>query len=289
MKICLVNSLYYPLVRGARGRCRPTFGRGTGGARSRVCILTTKKQLTGAWVEMEKTGQITIFRFRGYNLCSFYNLREMGAFLRLIWHIIDIISPLNYLKLRQILKKMQPELIWAHNLKGIGYFTTRLFRRQTGFYWQTIHDVQLYEPSGLLLYKKSARPLYAFGRWVYSRLVKLVLAKPNLLISPSRWLIDFYRRQGLFKKTETIVRLNPLPDWIAATTKQPLIKKDNLQLLYLGQLEEAKGVNFLVKAIQDYNRLSQMPPVFLTLVGRGSLQEKILQISDPYISCQDNV
>src|SRR3990167_6238817 len=70
---------------------------------------------------------------------------------RLLWHLVDIFSPLPPRYLDWVVDLEKPDVIITHNLKGLGLQTVRAIRRKKIFHLHTLHDVQLSVPSGLLI------------------------------------------------------------------------------------------------------------------------------------------
>jgi hypothetical protein len=71
-----------------------------------------------------------------------------------LWHIIDIFHFASKNKIRQILQTEKPDLVHTHNLMGLGFLIPRLIKKMGLRYIHTVHDVQLVEPSGIILKQK---------------------------------------------------------------------------------------------------------------------------------------
>lgn len=271
MKICLINSLYEPYNRGGAEDIVRILAQYLAKHGHQIYIISSDiRSGFKTRVYKENIGQIRLFRVQTVNIASFYNLHRIWPILRVGWHFIDTINPFTYLALKRIIKTIKPDLIWAHNLKGLSYINTRLFRKNQAVFWQTLHDVQYYDPSGLIIYDKQLNIFYKFARWIYQLIVKLSLAQPDLVISPSQWLLDFYEAKGFFKKAKKINLLNPI------NVKQNHVHDNKgkwLRLLFVGQLEQHKGVNFLIKAFEQY--IKDHHNISLTIVGSGSLKSKV--------------
>ena len=67
---------------------------------------------------------------------------------------------------------------------------------------------------------------------------------PEVIVSPSKWLCDFYRGYEFFKKSKEVVLPNPLildnQNW------QKKFEDKKINYLFLGQLEKHKGILFLL-------------------------------------------
>jgi glycosyltransferase involved in cell wall biosynthesis len=90
------------------------------------------------------------------------------------------------------------------------------------------------------------------------------------VVSPSKWLLDFYHQRGFFKKSKEIVLPNPIILEESAWHKNLDDKKINY--LFLGQLEKHKGILFLLDVFAEFNKQNNCR---LLIVGRGSLEEEL--------------
>jgi len=186
-----------------------------------------------------------------------------------IWHLIDIFNYHSYRQVKKILKQEKPELVLSHNLKGLGYLTLLAVKRLKIRNIHTIHDVQLVNPSGLIIKGHEKQSL--FYR-LYSRVTRLLFLSPEVVISPSRWLLDFYSQYGLFEKSKEVVLPNPI---IITDDEQQLSKKftdKKTTYMVLGQLEEHKGILFLLNVFENFNKIGNCR---LIVVGSGRLEKKL--------------
>ncbi|MFH1667660.1 MAG: glycosyltransferase [Candidatus Komeilibacteria bacterium] len=277
MKICLVNSLYDPDNRGGAETVVKMLAQDLIARDHQVTIITTQSSSLGQKILLEKIGKIDVYRLGAGNLCNFNKLSQFGPILRLFWHFIDQVNLVNYCRIKKLLQKLQPDLIWVHNLKGLGYLSTKAYHDDQAKYWQTIHDVQYYDPSGTIIYHQIRNIFYRFFRWCYWQLNRLLIKKPDLLISPSQWLADFYQQKKLWLGVERVVKRNPLVT--NQTNEIHQQQGDLIQLLYLGQIEEHKGIRFLINTLQQVEF-----DFHLTVIGSGSILTELQSQVDQKIS-----
>ncbi|MBL7022293.1 glycosyltransferase [Patescibacteria group bacterium] len=272
MKICLVNSLYKPYTRGGAEVIVNILAEYLSNNGHTVYIITSDiKAYSKPNILREKQGVIEVYRLGGYNFSPFYSLSDMGPFLRLFWHYRDIKSKVSSRLFKDIIEDIQPDLIWCHNLKGLGYGLTGIAKKSQAKFWLTLHDVQYFDPSGLLIYGKKLSAIYTFARSVYTKMVKKVIAMPDLLISPSQWLLDLYKSKNLFTDANSIQILNPITELDNVEKKDT----DELRIMFSGQLEVHKGILTLLEAIKEFNSKAEKK-IILDIWGRGSLREQIL-------------
>lgn len=208
MKICIINSLFYPDQRGGVEEQVQNIAKTLAKEHEVTVICTnTRRNNRGIPFITEKIGQITVYRLNAYNLSTFNDLPKHGVFLRLLWHFIDLFNWPQYQRIKNILVSINPDLVWAHNLMGTGILATHSYQKY--HYWQTIHDVQLFDPSGTI-YSSESNFFYSLIRAIYARLVKTLIAQPEQVISPSQWLADFYLAKKYFTKSTIRVLANPI-------------------------------------------------------------------------------
>jgi len=172
----------------------------------------------------------------------------------------------------------EPDILISHNLTGCGFATPRRIRKLrvsrstparhsfsegglpvTIRWFHVLHDVQLFEPSGRL---PNARR-FTSGQRIWSALRGRALGKPDLIISPTQWLLDQHRRRGFFKAVPSAVLPNPGPS-VQSVERVP---SDPIRLLFVGRLSPDKGAGLLADLI-GYLAI----PFELTLIGSGPLR-----------------
>lgn len=252
---------------------------------------------------------IKIYRFYPLNLFFYPNDWKYPKFIRFFWHFFDVYNWQSYFLVKKILKKEKPDIVLTHNLKGLGYLIPKVIKKLDIRQLHTLHDVQLATPSGLII--KGQEKDWAKLSWparLYIKINKKLFSQIPVVISPSRWLLDFYERLGFFSKAKKIVLPNPVKIPSPTFSKEKLsIDKDysreaasplNLSIkgnrvsekvggnfLYLGQIEDHKGVLFLIKVFQKFCALADSSGVFLYVVGKGRKinRAKIIARQNPQI------
>jgi glycosyltransferase involved in cell wall biosynthesis len=98
--------------------------------------------------------------------------------------------------------------------------------------------------------------------------MKKLFASPDFIVSPSQYLLDFYTTRGFFPKSIKSVIYNPTE--VASSIKK--VSSDKLNLVYLGQIHEAKGV---IKLIKLFKQLS-LENARLHIIGGGPDSKKAM-------------
>ncbi len=191
---------------------------------------------------------------------------------RILSFCLDCLNVITPVKIFLLIKKYKFDVIHTHNLRGMGMLSPiaiRAARLQTKFRWfHTLHDIQLAVPSGVKMFTPDGIRL-SFAEKIYSNMQCWIWGSPDVVISPSRFLLNFYRIQGFFKKS----RVSHIPNIIPLPLTHPLSKEEpeRKTILFVGVLEASKGITILLEA---YLMLLQKHPDFkhpLEIVGSGSL------------------
>ena len=217
---------------------------------------------------IQREGRLTIYRLKPFNIFSFLDINKRPAWLRVFWHPLDVFNFSSYFKVKKILKKEKPKVVMTHNLKGVGYLVPMAIRKVGIQHIHTVHDVQLSRPSGLILYGQE-KPFLILDK-VYEKTVKRLFGNPDVVISPSRWLLGYYQARGFFYESKKIVMPNPIIIKKAEKTEQTKVGPQKVKLLFVGQLERFKGILFLIDALKKIKSANWQ----LLIIGSGGSQDE---------------
>jgi len=251
MKICLINNLYKPYQKGGAERVVELLGDELKQLNHTVFIISTRPNLSKDTEEKNS-----------YYLASNYSRLNQFSFLRrLLWQITNLVNFKKYYQVAKILKTEKPDLVITNNLMGLGLLVPRSILKSGAKHIHVLHDIQLLHPSGLMYFGHEDLISSVFAK-TYQKIVKLLLGN-FIVVSPSKWLLDLHQAHGLFKQSQTKVIANPFIKKLNNTEKKP-----NNNFIFIGQLEEHKGVDLFTQAaarFTDYNFL---------IVGSGELKIK---------------
>ncbi len=270
MKVAIIHNLYPPYARGGAEQVVFKTVQGLLDSGHEVVVIT----LAHTQAEKEVKGNGTIYRIRPKNIFSYLDAHHHNVFARLLWHVFDIWNKSSEQIIKNILQEENPDVVHTHNLMGIGFLIPRVIRALNIPHVHTVHDVQLVEPSGIIL-KKKERSFRYTGPFVrlYALLMRRLLGSPNVVISPSQFLLQFYEKWGFFADATRVVLRNPV--FLDHAPEQKKLSPV-CTFLYVGQIEKHKGVFFLVESFLRFIQQTQAPSE-LHIVGTGS-QMKELEI-----------
>lgn len=268
MKVAIIHNLYPPYAKGGAEQVVFKTVQGLVEAGHEVVVIT----LAPGKEEKEINGNVTIYRIHPRNIFSYLDSHTRDFFSRLLWHVFDIWNKSSKKSIQNILQQEKPDVVHTHNLMGIGFLIPRLIRKMNFHHIHTVHDVQLVEPSGIILKEKEHSFRYTgFMTRLYASLMRSLLGSPNVVISPSQFLLQFYEKWGFFKESNRVVLRNPV---LIENTPQAKQLQKVFTFLYVGQVEVHKGIIFLVQSFCNFLKSTKIP-CELHIVGTGSQMNKL--------------
>ncbi len=308
MKICLINNLYKPFNRGGAESVVELMAEGLNRAGHKVFIITTKPRFSKQTAESplrrscseasrrqkEKRGLTSSLEVKPhdsskrkiyYLLGVYYHLNKIPKSLRIFWHLWDMFNVINYFKVKKIFKRELPDVVITHNLKGVGYSIPLAIKQFKIKHCHYLHDIQLIHPSGLMIYGQEEK----INRWpakIYQAICRRMFGSPEVVISPSRWLLNFHEQKGFFRTSKKVVLVNPTspypllirrgsPEWRGEADKKVRGGSEPFCFLFVGQIEQHKGILFLIHA---FNQIKEKNCELL-IVGVGSLLDRARKLA----------
>ena len=275
MKICIINNIYPPYHRGGAEQVVVKTVEGLIKAGHEVIVITSTPEKEN----FQTNVFLKIYQLHPKNIYFYTEGHKHNFLSRVVWHALDIFNFGIAKKVKNILEKEKPDIVHTHNLMGLSFLIPSVIRELKIKHLHTVHDVQLVEPSGMILKTKEKSWRYnGLPTKIYTWLMKQMMGSPEVVISPSQFLLGFYGDRGLFEKSNFIVLRNPL-----TFSEEVLSKKNtpNFNFLYVGQIEEHKGILFLTEAFVKH-LANNDGNCKLHIVGGGSQLEKIKQMASLY-------
>ncbi len=271
MKIGIISNLYPPGARGgaelvAQRIADELYCRG-----HEVFVVSTEPFSGIKSISLHQTAKHLgkVYRFFPPNLYHIKNDRNKSVFKKVAWHLIDLVSGHAPAVINRIIEKEQPDVIISHNLKGFGLRASKAIQKNCVFHIHTLHDLQLTLPSGLMIFGKEKNVVnMSPARWMYEAGVKNAIGTPDIVLSPSQFLMDAYKERGFFKKSKVKIFQNPTPS--QKFPERSFRIPGPIRFVYAGQLEKHKGIKLLLDSIDSFDF-----PVELHIAGDGALAEEV--------------
>lgn len=271
MKICLISNLYPPNVLGGAEVSVKKVSEELVKKGHEVIVITTPFSEN----DVEIINGVKIYQVKPLNLYEIYHHPNQSMLLKPLWHIIDLWNPYDERIIENILKTENPDVVHIHNFKGLSlssFAPAKSLKIPLVF---TAHDyslvcmrANLLNSSGEICKNPSALCK------IYNQIQKhLAKNKLDLLISPSQFVINKLKSNGLFKD----VKSKKIPLGIELKDNEKF-EKDYSQtnILYVGNLGEHKGVHILLKAFRKIENMN----IRLDIVGKGLCSEKLKSMSE---------
>ncbi len=251
MRIAILTNAFPPKARGGAGQIAKTQADWWASHGHEVKIFTVEP------FAKDDTSRHEVATFKALTTRKFADLGRSNALLRLLFHFEDL-AP-NPWAFDQVIE-WHPDVLISHNLTGCGWGTPQLIQK-SGVRWiHVLHDIQMFEPSGQRFYGEKYYGLKKMWRKFWAARRRLALGKPDVVVSPTRWLLEQHRSHGLFGGAACQVAPNPMPRLESAPARDGVA--------YLGRLSKDKGVECLLEA---WDMLEDKPGRLL-LVGDGHLR-----------------
>ena len=210
MKIGIVTNLYPPHARGGAENVIVRTVEQLLSMGHDIFVITGQPKEKGVETSLGKVSIERVYRFFPSNVYFTLDDYKHRWPIRLFWHIIDAFSSSGANAVKTILADEKPDVVITHNLKGIGLRIPEAIQGMGIPHVHIMHDLQLVIPSGLRMFGQEKEPWYARpGYLAYRAICRARLGKPSMVISPSQFLIDEYKKVGFFKEPD--VRFMPNP------------------------------------------------------------------------------
>lgn len=263
MKVGIVSNIYPPFHRGGAEQVVVKTVEQLKSAGHEVVVITGTPH---ASERLQENG-VTVHRIHPTNLFFYTQAHEHGLFARALWHLIDMWHVGVARQVKRILVEEEVTVVHTHNLMGLSFLIPRAIRSLGLPHVHTVHDVQLVEPSGIIL-KQSENTWRYNGLMtkIYTAIMRKLMGSPQVVISPSTFLKNFYLERSFFLDSDVTVVRNPMTFVLDSAEYQE--NEDNtLHCLYVGQVEKHKGMDVLVHAMES---ITQDEYIHLDIVGSGA-------------------
>lgn len=258
MKICFVNSFYFPDR--------------VGGAEESVKILAESLVLSGHHVAVITTGDrdsidivsgVRVYRVAIRNL---YGLRYHGKtqkYFNFLWHGFDTYNYPTALKVSSIMINERPDIVHTNNLKGFSVAVWSIAKQLGIPIVHTLRDYYLLCPKATMFNRDNNCLKQCMPCFVYSYFRRLSSANVNYVVGISDFILQRHLKNNFFPNSVRNVVFNA---YDKKTDLGPIhTKGKKLVLGYIGHLDRFKGVEFLLKEFSTLNSL----PITLILAGTG--------------------
>ena len=275
MKILIINTFYYPIMPGGAEHSVKNLAESLVNNGHIVSVLCT-----GDNDIVENINGVSVYRIKNVNIKSAqkYLENKSNPIQKLIYRGIDLHGYLNRLKIKNIIDTIQPDIAHINNIPGIGLNIFNILKKEkipTIFtardYYSLCLNSTLMNSKGKICTEK--RKLCK----LYENINKSNISKIECITAPSKFSLDLiknYINQNEIRYECINNSIDIDIDYIEQVfnyKKEKLNSKRYIDLVFLGKLDEYKGIKLLI----DYFIKINDDNIKLHIAGDGNLANYI--------------
>lgn len=244
MRICLLNSLYFPNQQGGAERSVQLLAEAMAGAGHDVRVICLGPEsrdyvVNGVQVEMVRLG----------NIYWPFETKQHNVAKKAVWHLLDSFNAVMLSRCESVLRAHRVDLLHTNNLAGFSIAIWRLGRRLGVPIVHTLRDYYLLCPRTVMF--RHGRPcpaqcarcrMFVTPRQVSSRWV-------NGVVGISRFVLEAHLGAEYFPGALQRVIHNPIE--LEKAGDPEFSSKSELVFGYLGRLDASKGVELVIDAARE--------------------------------------
>jgi len=251
MKICLINFAYPPYEIGGSTIYTKILAESLKRRGHEVIIITTGKSF------FKDSQGIKIYRIYPFGVwIPFLRRNKISLMGRLRTFVLNFWNPDSYFKIKKILEKEKPDVVHIHEIPYLSLSVYSAVKRAHIPIIVTIHSINLIFPMNNLpeldeiagiRYPLMNSFVYKMISKAYSKINKMI-AKPEVVIFPTKAIKDIYEKEGFFKNSKKEVIYNFLED---KKNKKSDEKKKTFDIIFTGGYQLHKGGQTIIRAVKE--------------------------------------
>lgn len=284
MKILIVNSFYYPNIVGGAEYSVKNIAETLAEKGYDVHVLCIDKEYSYKLLNGVKVHSIKNLNIKN---SLDYNKSQNGKVEKILYRSIELIRGINTYDLKNIIQKINPDIIHINNFAGFGYQIFRTIKKLKIPFIFTARDYYSICPKSTFINSMGCECINSkIICKIYKKLYISALKSANYITAPSKFVLDTIFKETKINKSRFVNIHNSIDIDMKVISKiyekkvDILNKKDTLNLVFVGRLETHKGLNLLV---ENFKKLKNKR-VILHIAGDGTLKDFILKSS-----CDTNI
>ncbi len=273
MKIMNISSLYPPNVVGGAEMGLQTMSEAMSAGGHDLHVVTLRKSGSSNQLETDMRGPVAVTEVPLANLYWPFDSAapRSGALRRLAWHGIDTSNQIMARRVRQLVRRIRPDVVLTRNLQG---FSTAVMPaiRQTGTpLVHVLHDYSLLCPRTTMFHRGRScgmRSERCFGCRALTAPRRRHIEAVDGVIGVSNAVLDAHLQHGLFADRPRQVIYNALKPTI--TLRDTLAEHSGDVVFtfgFMGRIEPSKGIETLLETATTLERNGV--EFRLLIAGRG--------------------
>lgn len=273
MKICIINTFYYPNMIGGAEVCVVKLAEKLSKSGKEVHVICT-----GYKDEVEVINDVIVHRIKIKNFYSpieWKNNNNLNPLALSLYKLMDIYNLFNYNLLKNKIEDIKPDVVHVNNLYGFSVIIWSVLKKMKIPWIQTVHDYGLLKSNEGIVNK------------LKEKLYRKLSEKVDLVTAPSEFTLNKFKERKFFINAKLQVVNNGIDinyDYLkneVSRKKRVIISKEKIKFVFLGRLEKVKGIVNLIEAFKNI----KCNNIELIIAGKGTLQNdvKLLAESDSRI------
>jgi len=270
MRILSITAFYTPFVIGGAEMCAQNLTDWFVANGHEAAVLTAAPTPADEQWGADKDGY-KVYRVSTPHLYPVAATNQQPGWKKPIWHMQDILDPRNEAVFDRVIAEFKPDFIHIHWIQGLGYNGLKVIARHGIPTAITLHDLAL-ACVRTTMFRGIDECAGQCGTCKFSAKVKMGYLRqlPRLgFISPSQANLDRVAELLPIDDYPKFHILNP-NRYPAPTVRHS--PQARTRLLFVGRLEETKGINFLLGILDT---LSKDFDFHLTVLGKGPEEPRL--------------
>jgi glycosyltransferase involved in cell wall biosynthesis len=272
MRILIISNLFPPYIMGGAEMAAHSLALWLAAVGHEVRVLTTAPDPAAEGNEMLAPG-LTVTRRFFPHIYQIYQAGRHALAAKAVWHFQDHFNPASERIAGEIIDEFQPDVVNTHDLQGIGYNLLKAVGGRGMPCVQVLHDFgficlsmnMFRDGKECSRHHLVCQGSAAVKRGFFAHIRALAF------VSPSAALLERYRPHLPAHGASCVI---PLPLTFAPVPERPAApprrEGEPLRLLYVGQIEPWKGIDFLCEVLAPLAQ-ARRGRFHLQAVGGGSL------------------
>jgi glycosyltransferase involved in cell wall biosynthesis len=220
-------------------------------------------------------GKVRVLHVPPVNIYDAYKSNNVPTFIKPIFHIINLWNPAQYVLYKNILREEHPDVVHVHDIYGISLSFLDAAKSLGIPLVLTLHSYGLIcrkvtklKANGMICEKPNLLCS------IYCRAIREIIgSKPNLVTSPSQFVLDYHSKMGFFPHSKKIKLSNGIE--IDNYNLPQKTARSIFNILFVGRLGRHKGVHTLIEAV----RKMESKDLRLHIIGRGDYSAELKRLA----------
>lgn len=210
--------------------------------------------ITGSGYDAREQETINGVNVRRIMCGNFYNWtgQKYPAALRAMWHGIDTWNPHSFRQVSRALREVKPNILHTNNLAGFSSSAWSAAQSLGVPVAHTLRDYYLLCPRSTMFHRRSNCIRQCASCHLMSVPKRLASRTVSGVVGISRFLLRRHQQAGLFTNAQ-VAQVIPNPAPLVQKDREIQFNEKEHALGFLGRLEPAKGIEFLLKTLVDHN------------------------------------